>query len=131
MVAKKGDVQIAGKPMDAEELAAAEARMEGKRSPIHEDDFQLPKGEVIVTPDGREITKIGNFKAQPQVGDSQTLKKFARIEPDYEGWIPMTPKEALMHQGVIAPEKGFVVGALVGYDADKQLGLLATKGRKK
>lgn len=111
-----------GQPMTTEDLKEAEERIKGKKSPLSEYDYEMPKGKTKVMDDGREITQIGNFRGSSKFGDSQTLKRFARIEPDFTGWIPMTIAECLLYQ-----KKGL----LVGYDADAQKGLLKKPGRIK
>lgn len=109
------NVVVAGKPMTAEDLEAVEERIKGKRSPLHEDDHPMPKGETIITEDGRKITKIGKFQAPQVMGHSGTLKKFARIEPDYDGWMKMNADHVRVYQGL---------GVLQGHDGDKRLGLI-------
>ncbi len=108
-------VKVAGQPMTTEDMAVVEQRIEGKRAPLHESDHPLPKGKILETADGRKITQVGNFQATPTYGDSQTLKKFARIEPDYDGWIKMSNQEALSYQDL---------RLLIGHDGDKKLGLI-------
>lgn len=110
--------QIAGQPMTAEDMQEVEQRIEGKRAPLHEEDHPLPKGRVIETGDGRRITQVGNLNAPLNYGDSQTLKKFARIEPDYTGWIKMNNDECLLYQDL---------RLLIGHDGDKKLGLIDSR----
>lgn len=109
------NVKTAGQPMTTEDMQQAEQRIEGKRAPLHEEDFSLPQGRETTTPDGRKITQVGNFQAPLSYGDSQTLKKFARIEPDYRGWIKCTNAEALLYQDL---------RVMIGHDGDKKLGLI-------
>lgn len=111
-------VQVAGAPMTSDDLALVEQRIEGKRAPLHEEDHPLPQGRVVKTEDGRKITQVGNFQATQNYGDSQTLKKFARIEPDYTGWIKMTPEQVTIYQEL---------RVLTGYDGDKKLGLMDSR----
>lgn len=110
-----GAIQIAGQPMTSEDLQMVEERIEGQRAPLHEDDHPLPKGNILKTADGRKITQVGNFQASPTYGDSQTLKKFARIEPDYSGWVKVTNVQALLYQEL---------RVMIGHDGDKKLGLI-------
>lgn len=150
---------VAGEPMTKEELAVATKRVEGKKSPFDPKTVIDKEGNKTVikgTPvkpakvsgtltrvDGSKVTNVGNFKSSPEVGDSQTLKKFKRIMPNFNKpvmimkgigddaeqlhckWIPMTTKEALAYQGVLPDgridrEKAI----LLGYDEDHQMGLL-------
>lgn len=112
---KGSGVQVAGQPMTSEDMQVVEQRIEGKRAPLHEDDHPLPKGRVLQTEDGRKITQVGNFQTIPNYGDSQTLKKFARIEPNYKGWIKVTNQEAILYQEL---------RVMIGHDGDKKLGLI-------
>lgn len=114
----KDKVNVAGSPMTSEDLALVEQRIEGKRAPLHEDDHPLPKVRIMETEDGRKIKQVGNFQSTPTYGDSQTLKKFARIEPSYEGWIKMNNQQALLYQDL---------RLLVGHDGDKKLGLIDSR----
>lgn len=114
-MARVKDIQIAGQPMTSEDIALAEQRIEGKRAPLHEDDHPIVQGRTIKTDDGRQITQVGNFQAPKQFGDSQTLKKFARITPDYTGWIKTTNTEALLYQDL---------RVMIGHDGDLKLGLI-------
>jgi hypothetical protein len=114
--------RVKEQPMTEEELTAAEERMKDRKSPIREADFAEPSHKVLKTEDGRTIKQFGNFQQAPKVGHQSTLKAFARIEHDYDGWIDMTPEESLKFQ-----EQGL----LIGYDQDKQLGLIKTKKRGK
>lgn len=112
--------QVAGLPMTSDDMAQVEQRIEGKRSPLHEDDFKdiehkMATRDVMTTPAGQKIARVGNFQAALNYGDSQTLKKFARIEPDYTGWIKMTNDQALLYQDL---------RVLIGHDGDKKLGLI-------
>ncbi len=109
------EVIVAGKPMTTEDLEAVEARIAGKRAPLHEDDHPMPKAKVLVTEDGRKISQVGNFQAPQVMGHSGTLKKFARIEPDYDGWTKMNAEHVRIYQGL---------GVLTGHDGDKRLGLI-------
>lgn len=111
-----------GQPMTSDDLKEAEERIKDKKSPLSEHDYPMPKGKTKVMDDGREITQVGNFRSGSKFGDSQTLKRFARIEPDFTGWIPMSKDECLMYQ-----QKGL----LLGYDGDVQKGLLKKPGRIK
>lgn len=113
---------VSGQPMTAEDIQVAEKRIEGKRAPLHEDDHPLPQGRVFKTDDGRKITQVGEFNKPLNYGDSQTLKRFAPIEPDYTGWIKMTNKEALLYQDL---------RLLIGHDGDKKLGLIETRKLEK
>ncbi len=110
--------KVAGSPMTSEDLALVEQRIEGQRAPLHEDDHPLPKARILKTDDGRKIQQIGNFQSIPTYGDSQTLKKFARIKPSYEGWIKMTNAQALIYQEL---------RLLVGHDGDEKLGLIDSR----
>ena len=109
------NVKTAGEPMTAEDIQLAEQRTEGKRAPLHEDDHPVVQGKVIKTEDGRTITQVGAFNKPLNYGDSQTLKKFARIEPDYTGWIKMSNEQCLLYQDL---------RVLIGHDGDKRLGLI-------
>lgn len=109
---------VAGLPMTSEDLALVEQRIEGKRAPLHEEDHPIVKGKVIKTEDGREITQVGKFQSSLIHGDAQTLKKFARIEPDYTGWIKMDNQETLLYQDL---------RVLIGHDGDKKLGLIDSR----
>ncbi len=115
---KGSGVQTAGQPMTSEDMAIVEQRIEGKRSPLHEDDHPLPKARILATDDGRKIQQVGNFQAPLSYGDSQTLKKFARIEPDYTGWIKCTNQQALLYQDL---------RVMIGHDGDKKLGLIDSR----
>lgn len=99
--------------MTKEELELVEARTAGKRGAIHEEDNPMPKARVVKRPDGSEIKQVGNFQAAPVFGDSQTLKKFARIESDTSDWVRMSNDEALLYQDL---------RVLIGHDGDKKLG---------
>lgn len=115
--------QVAGQPMTSEDMQEVEKRIEGKRSPLHEDDFKsiensMINRNILKTADGREISRVGNFQSAPVYGDSQTLKKFARIEPDYTGWIKMSNEECLLYQDL---------RLLIGHDGDKKLGLIDSR----
>lgn len=112
------NAKTAGQPMTSEDMALVEQRIEGKRAPLHEDDHPLPKARVMKTEDGREIKQVGNFANTLNYGDSQTLRKFARIEPSYEGWIKMSNQQALIYQDL---------RLLIGHDGDKKLGLIDSK----
>ena len=117
---KGSGVQVAGQPMTSEDLQQVEQRIEGKRAPLHEEDFKeieekMATRNVLNTADGRKISQVGNFQSAPVFGDSQTLKKFARIEPDYTGWIKMSNAECLLYQDL---------RLLIGHDGDKKLGLI-------
>lgn len=117
------NVVTAGQPMNSEDIALAEQRIAGKRAPLHEDDFKdieekMASRKVLKTDDGRQIAQVGKFNNPMNYGDSQTLKKFARIEPDYTGWTKMTNAEALLYQDL---------RCLAGHDGDKKLGLLDIK----
>ena len=117
---KGSGVQTAGQPMTSEDIALAEKRIEGKRAPLHEDDFKevedkMTTRKVLETADGRRISQVGKFNTSPNFGDSQTLKRFARIEPDYTGWIKCTNQEALAYQEL---------RVMIGHDGDKRLGLI-------
>lgn len=114
------NAKVAGQPMNNEDIQAAEKRVEGKRAPLHEEDFKeieenMAKRNVIKTEDGRKIALVGNRMSAPIFGDSQTLKKFARIEPDWSDWIPCTNDEALIYQDL---------RVMIGHDGDKKLGLI-------
>lgn len=120
---KGSGVQVAGQPMTSEDISLAQERIEGKRSPLHEDDFKeveekMATRNILKTEDGRRIAQVGNFNTAQVYGDSQTLKKFARIEPDYTGWTKMTNAQALLYQDL---------RLLAGHDGDKRLGLLDIK----
>lgn len=115
---KGSGVNVAGQPMTSEDLVLVEQRIEGKRAPLHEEDHPLPKARILNTDDGRKIQQVGNFQSTPTYGDSQTLKKFARIEPDYTGWTKMNNAQVLLYQDL---------RCLIGHDGDKKLGLLDTK----
>ncbi len=108
----------AGQPMTSEDMAMVEQRIAGKRAPLHEDDHPLPKVRELKTEDGRTIKQVGNFQSIPTYGDSQTLKKFARIAPDYDGWIKMNAEEVELYQAL---------KVLQGHDADVKLGLIDEK----
>lgn len=117
---KGSGVQVAGQPMTNEDIALAEARIKGQRAPLHEDDFKgieetMVKRDVMKTPDGRSISRVGNFMSTPVVGDQQTLKRFARIEPDWSNWTAMKPQEMMLLQDL---------RVLIGWDGDKQLALV-------
>lgn len=117
---KGSGAQVAGQPMTSEDIALAEQRTEGKRAPLHEDDFKeveqkMATRNIFKTEDGRKIAQVGEFNKPQVYGDSQTLKKFARIEPDYTGWTKMTNAQALLYQDL---------RLLAGHDGDKKLGLL-------
>lgn len=114
-MARKGAVQVEGQPMTTEDMQLVEQRIEGKRAPLHEEDHPLPKGRLLETEDGRKITQVGKFQGAPSFGDSQTLKKFSRIEPDYTGWIKMGNEEVRLYQEL---------RLLIGHDGDKKLGLI-------
>lgn len=116
----KGSGQVAGLPMTSEDIALAEKRVEGKRAPLHEEDFKdlendMATRKILKTADGREIAQVGSFKQTQIFGDSQTLKKFARIEPDWSDWIPCTNEEALLYQDL---------RVMIGHDGDKRLALI-------
>ena len=153
---------VAGEAMTTEELAQASERVKGKKSPF--DPKRKEDGTVIpgtpVKPakvsgtykrsDGQEVKKIGNFIGSPEVGDSQTLKKFKRIMPNFNKivtitkgigddseqiqakWVPMTPQESLIYQGLVREVIGGTTitkidkskAILLGYDEDHQMGLL-------
>lgn len=116
--------KLQGESMSEQELQDAEKRMEGKKSPLRENDFKLPApSRVYNSVDGRPIKQFGNA-ASPRVGHQGTLKAFAHIEPNWEedGWIEMTHEESLKYQD----EK-----VLMGYDADKGLGLIRQTKRGK
>lgn len=115
--------QVAGVPMTQDDLAIVEKRIEGKRSPLHEDDFKdienkMVTKDIMTTSDGRKISRVGNFQAPQIMGHESTLKKFARIEPDYTGWIEMDADDVRIYQGL---------GVLKGHDWDKKLGLINNK----
>ncbi len=117
---KGSGVQTAGTPMTSEDILAAEARIEGKRAPLHEEDFdelteKMASRKILNTADGRQIAQVGSFKQTQVFGDSQTLKKFARIEPDWSDWIPCTNEEALLYQDL---------RVMIGHDGDKRLALI-------
>lgn len=117
---KGSGVQTSGQPMTSEDIELAEKRVEGKRSPLHEDDFKeieekMATRDIMETSDGRKISRVGNFQAPLIMGHASTLKRFARIEPDYTGWIKMTNNEALLYQDL---------KLLIGHDGDKKLGLI-------
>lgn len=117
---KGSAVQVAGLPMTSEDIALAEKRVEGKRSPLHEDDFKeieqdMATRDIMKTEDGRKISRVGNFQAPLVMGHESTLKKFARIEPNYRGWIKVTNEEALLYQEL---------RVMIGHDGDKKLGLI-------
>lgn len=109
------NAKVAGSPMTIDEMQQVEQRIEGQRAPLHEDDHPLPKARLLETEDGRKIKQVGNFQAPLSYGDSQTLKKFARIEPDYTDWIKMTNEQCLIYQDL---------RLLIGHDGDKKLGLI-------
>lgn len=116
----KGSANVAGLPMTTEDIQEAELRVAGKRAPLHEEDFKdvedrMVTRDVMKTEDGRKISRVGNFQAPLTMGDSQTLKKFARIEPDYTDWIHCTNAEALLYQDL---------RVMIGHDGDKKLGLI-------
>lgn len=117
---KGSGVQVAGLPMNSEDIALAEKRIEGKRSPLHEDDFKelqenMATRDIMKTDDGRKISRVGNFQAPLVMGHESTLKKFARIEPNYRGWIKVANEEALLYQDL---------RVMIGHDGDKKLGLI-------
>lgn len=120
----KGLPNVKVETMTAEELKAASERIADKKSVLREDEFSLPKGEQYTTDDGKRITRVGDFRNKGPVGDAQTLSRFAKIErEDDDGWIAMTPKEAAKMQA-----EG---GLLIGYDQDRQLGLVGKPRRVK
>lgn len=156
------DTIVAGEPMTTEELAQATERVKGKKSPfdpkVKEDGTKVPGTPVkpakvtgtMKRTDGSEVKQIGNFKSSPEVGDSQTLKKFKRIMPNFSKpvmmtkgigedaeqvhckWVPMTTEEALIYQGVVKEVINGVMSIkidrekaiLLGYDEDHKMGLL-------
>ena len=153
------NTMVAGEPMTKEELAVASKRVEGKKSPfdpktvIDKDGNKTVVKGTPVKPakisgtykrsDGIEVKKVGNFIGAAEVGDSQTLKKFKRIMPNFNKpvmitkgigdeaeqihckWIPMTVKEALAYQGVLPDGRiDRSKAILLGYDEDHQMGLL-------
>lgn len=134
---KNDGVVVAGEPMDANDMAAAEARVEGKKSALSEKDFVLPKGKIFKTDDGREIEQVGNFRPQLVVGDSQTLKRFRRIEPNFSRITQLTDKEGnptetarwvpISNDEAVEAQKHKL---LIGHDGDKAMGLLTTKGEE-
>ena len=117
-VYQRKEAAAGGSVMTKEEIAEAEARIEGKVSPL-----PAPKGaavETITAPDGFQRKRVGNFSKPAELGDSSTLKHFAHTEPDYEadGWIEMTPEMALKYE----EER-----RLIGYNSDRGLGLISKK----
>lgn len=117
---KGSGIQVMGQPMTSEDIALAEKRIEGQRAPLHEEDFKeveekMATRRILKTEDGRNIAQVGKFNTSPNFGDSQTLKRFARIEPDYTGWIKCTNQEALAYQDL---------RVMIGHDGDKKLGLI-------
>lgn len=117
---KGSGVQVAGVPMTSEDIALAEKRIEGKRAPLHEEDFKeiekdMVTRDIMKTEDGRKISRVGNFQAPLTMGHESTLKKFARIEPSYKGWIKVTNEQAILYQQL---------RVMVGHDGDKKLGLI-------
>lgn len=117
---KGSGVQVAGQPMTSEDIALAEERVKGKRSPLHEEDFKeieenMATRDIMKTEDGRKISRVGNFQAPLTIGHESTLKKFARIEPNYRGWIKVTNQEAILYQNL---------RVMIGHDGDKKLGLI-------
>lgn len=155
---KEIGVQVAGEPMTKEELTQAALRVKGKKSPFDPKvvvDSDGNKKVIAGTPvkaakqtgtlkriDGSEVKQVGSFKASPQVGDSQTLKKFKRIMPNFSKpvlitrgfdedaeqihakWVPMTIDEALKYQGIVNNKMQEERGILLGYDEDHGMGLL-------
>lgn len=151
-------VKVAGEAMSTEELKQAAERVKGKKSPFDPKvivDGEGNKTVIAGTPvkpakqtgtlkriDGTEVKQIGNFKPSVQVGDSQTLKKFKRIMPNFSKpvmitrgngedaeqihakWVPMTPEEALTYQGIKNNKMQEERGILLGYDEDHHMGLL-------
>ena len=112
--------KVAGNPMTSEELAQAEERVAGKRAPLHEDDFKeienkMVTRDVMQTADGRKISRVGQFQAPQVMGHESTLKRFARIRPDYTGWIKMGSEEVRIYQEL---------KLLIGHDGDEKLGLI-------
>ncbi len=165
MEEEKGNVIVAGEPMSKDELAYASERVKGKKSPFDPKTI-IKDGKKVYVPgtpvkaaqttgtykrsDGVDVRKVGNFIGSPEVGDSQTLKKFKRIMPNFNKpvmitrgigedaeqihckWIPMSKEEALMYQGVVREVINGVMNVkidrtkaiLLGYDEDHQMGLL-------
>lgn len=127
---KKDDVIVEGEPMTKEELAAISSRVEGKESPFVDSPVKPAKSTgKYLRSDGQEVVKIGDFRVNHVVGDSQTLKKFKRIMPNFSKpvlltvneeqihcqWVPMTNEEAVHYQ----KQK-----CLFGHDSDHNMGLL-------
>lgn len=107
-----------GVAMNKEELAEVEAKAEGKKSPL-----PPPSAAAAVPVPGTHRVRVGNFTKPALVGHAGTLRDFAKIEHDFEGWIPMTLEQAKHYE---AKE------VLVGFDGEKELGLIKiNNGRRK
>jgi hypothetical protein len=112
---KKSDVSA----MTDDELKAAEDRIAGKRSPFEDEPIKAaPVTEVVVTEDGKRISKVGNFIGAREIGDAGTLKYFKTIKSDTSDWTPVTDDEARLLGRM---------GILIGHDAENGLALIKSR----
>jgi|SRR5208282_1497089 len=109
-------------PMNEAELKAVEEKAEGVISPLP--PIEGNKSQPVP---GTHRVRVGNFIKPALMGDGGTLKRFQHVEPDYEadGWVSMSWQQMHKYQKE---------GLLVGWNADKQMGLLKqvkSKGRER
>lgn len=114
--------KVAVTSMSKDELKEVEEKNGNKISPFTKADLGIKAKPGEVVP-GTHRVRVGNFTKPALVGHAGTLRDFAKIEIDHEaeGWIPMTWDQMAQYQ-----EEGI----LVGWDADKMLGLLQDKPKR-